>query len=338
LLAQVAVLLLAVLPTCDDEGDGDADTDVDVDSDVDGDGDVDADTDGDADADVDADADADADGDSDVDADGDTDGEAIRTFAALCAQPGVIFCDAFEGGWDEAWMEDGGDVRIVDGQAIAGEGATVLELATYEGRQSSKLIYEFPSSDEVYIRFDVMYDESYDNSGGSHGPILGGSSDPPWGMFGTAGICPSGDDFFVLNFEPDGVVGDGGVFGFYAYFVNMSPDGRGDYWGNVFLSEEDPPPVIRPGTWQCAEYGLTLNTPGATEDGRADFWVDGVHHGSFGGFQWRTAAELRANTFALDSYNHFNDGAPPTSRPNLVRYDNLVVSTRPVGCITPPSR
>lgn len=254
------------------------------------------------------------------------------TFAELCASEGVIFCDDFEGAWDDAWREDGGDVRIVDGQGAPGEGSSVVELATYEGQQSSKLIYQFPDATEIYVRFDVQYDAAYDNSGGSHGPILGGSSSPPWGMFGTAGMRPSGDDFFVLNFEPDGTVGDGGELGFYAYFVNMSPDGRGDYWGNVFRSEMDPGPVVIPGEWHCAEYGLTLNT-GDAEDGRADFWVDGVHHGSFGGFTWRTAESFGANTFALDSYNHFRDGAPPASRPNLVRYDNLVVSTRPVGCL-----
>lgn len=108
------------------------------------------------------------------------------------------------------------------------------------------------ASSRVRTWFDVMYDASYDNSGGSHGPILGGSSSPPWGMLGTAGIRPSGDDFFVLNFEPHGVVGDGGEFAFYAYFVNMSPDGHGDYWGNVFRSALAPPPVITPGTWRSS--------------------------------------------------------------------------------------
>jgi len=333
LVALVAALL--VPPACDPEGDGDADADVDGDADMDADTDidVDADTDVDSDADGDADTDSDADGDADADADG-----GVATFAELCAQPGVVFCDDFEGSWDDAWTEDGGDVRIIDGQGVVGEGANVVELATYGGQQSSKLIYVFPDAEEIYVRFDVMYDEDYDNSGGSHGPILGGSSSPPWGILGTAGIRPSGDDHFVLNFEPRGVVGDGGEFAFYAYFVNMTPDGHGDYWGKIFSSELDPPPAIRPGLWQCVEYGLTLNTAGDNDDGRADFWVDGVHHGSFGGFQWRTAAELRANTFILDSYNHFRDGALPESSPNLVRYDNLVVSTEPVGCISMPGR
>ena len=137
----------------------------------------------------------------------------------------------------------------------------------------------------------------------------------------------------MLNFEPIGTVGQGATLGFYAYFVNMMPDGNGDYWGNLFESSMQPPPTIVPGTWHCAEYGLTLNTPGETTDGSADFWLDGVHHGEFSGFQWRTSESLRINTFVLDSYNHFNDGPLPPRSPNLVRYDNVVVSAAPVGCL-----
>jgi hypothetical protein len=261
-----------------------------------------------------------------------TDSGGAADFDALCASPGVIFCDDFEGGMDSAWLEDGGDVRFPAGAALEGVGETVVELATYADQQSSKLIYVFPDTDEIYIRFDVQYDITYDNTGGSHGPVLSGSMSPPWGAFGTAGIKPSGDDFFVLNFEPNNTVGDGGTFHFYAYFVNMLPDGHGDYWGNYFDSTMQPPPTIVPGQWQCVEYGMTLNDP-ASDDGLADFWVDGVHHGHFDGFIWRTVPELQINTFSLDSYNHFNNGPLPPETPNLVRYDNVIVSSQPVGCL-----
>ena len=149
-------------------------------------------------------------------------GTTAPTFAELCARPDTLLCDGFEGGWDASWIEDGGDVRIVAGAAVPGEGSEVLELATYSGQGSSKLIAVFPDEPEVYVRFDVQYDAAYDNSGGSHGPILGGSTSPPWGLMGTAGITPQGDDHFVLNFEPIGEVGSGGELGFYAYFSNMT--------------------------------------------------------------------------------------------------------------------
>jgi hypothetical protein len=259
-------------------------------------------------------------------------GGTHASFAEMCQGAGVIFCDDFEGGWDDSWMEDGGDVQVVDGAAVDGEGSSVLELSTYENIQSSKLLRTFADADVIHIRFDVQYAADYDNSGGSHGPILGGSSSPPWSMFGTAGIKPNGSDFFVLNFEPVGTVGEDGELGFYAYFVNMEMSGDGNYWGNGFTSTQATPPLITPGAWQCAEYSLTLNDP-AAEDGSADFWVDGVHQGTFTGLQWRTDPALRISTFALDSYNHMNDGPIPASQPNRVRYDNFVIATAPVGCL-----
>lgn len=254
------------------------------------------------------------------------------TFAEMCGRPGVLFCDGFEQAWDASWLEDGGEVTIVDGAAVAGEGSTVVELTTYGDIQSSKLLRTFDAVDQVYVRFDVQYDQAYDNTGGSHGLILGGSDAPPWGMLGTAGMQPNGSDFFVLNFEPDGTVGQGAELGFYAYFMNMQPDGNGDYWGNIFTSTLEPGPVIVPGQWHCAEYGITLNAPGA-QDGRAAFWFDGLQHGDFGGFEWRSDPSMGVSTFALDSYNHMNDGPIPAETPNKVRYDNLVISTSPVGCL-----
>jgi hypothetical protein len=261
-------------------------------------------------------------------------GGASASFADLCAEPGVVFCDAFEGAWDDTWIEDGGDVSVVDGAAIDGEGSTVLQLSTHGDVQSSKLLRTFDGLDVVHVRFDVQYADDYDNGGGSHGPILGGSDAPPWGMLGTAGMKPDGSDFFVLNFEPIGTVGEGGELGFYAYFVNMQPDGNGDYWGNVFESTAPSPPVIVPGQWHCAEYAIALNAPSA-EDGSASFWFDGVAQGTFGGIQWRTDEALQVSTLALDSYNHMREGPIPEETPNRVLYDNLVISTAPVGCLQP---
>jgi len=101
----------------------------------------------------------------------------------MCAQDGVMFCEDFEGGWDSSWIEDNGDVTLIPDAVVAGEGSSVVELKTYAGKQSSKLLRTFPASESVYVRYDVQYAGDYDNSGGSHGPILGGSSSPPWGVY-----------------------------------------------------------------------------------------------------------------------------------------------------------
>ncbi len=256
-------------------------------------------------------------------------GNNTKTFSTLCASPGVLFCDDFEQGISSSWIRDGGDVQLVNGQAKANEGNNVVELRTYGTKNSSKLLYTFTNQNEVYVRYDVQYAKDYDNSGGSHGPVLGGSQTPPWGMMGKAGKPPTGDDYFVLNNEPLGTIGSGGEFSFYAYFVNM----RG-IWGNDFKSDLTPKPIIVPGQWYCVEFGLRLNTAGTNnKNGKAFFWVDGIEHGNFGNFQWRTSTNLMANTFMLDSYNHFNKGSLPASKPNRVHYDNIIVSTQPVGCL-----
>ena len=260
--------------------------------------------------------------------------QPVSSFAEMCNQPGVLFCDDFENGIDSSWIRDGGDVAVVPGTAVSGEGSHVVELRTYENIQSSKIMQTFPIQDDVFVRFDVQYDVDYDNSGGSHGPVLGGSMNPPWGMYGKAGIKPQGNDYFTANFEPFGIVGVDGQYSFYSYFVNMQPDGLGNYWGNYAISSLSPPPYVLPGQWQCVEFEVKMNTPGtANTDGAEKFWIDGVESGSFSGIQWRTVQSLGINTFSLDSYNHFRNGALPASNPNRVRYDNIVISTSRVGCL-----
>ena len=253
------------------------------------------------------------------------------SFAAMCANSGVFFCDDFESGTAN-WITEGTVVQLA-GAAIAGEGNTIVEMRTYQNSQSAKLLRSFANLDTIYVRFDTRYAPDYDNSGGSHGPALGGSMNPPYGMLGTAGQKPTGFDYFVLNMEPLGTVGTNGEFGFYTYFVNMLPDGAGNYWGNIFRSSQITAPVITPGQWHCVEYSITLNTPGNNTDGSATYWVDGTPHRKVTGIMWRNSSNLRINTLMLDSYNHFNNGARPASSPNRVQFDNLVMSTSPVGCL-----
>ena len=249
------------------------------------------------------------------------------SFSELCSQAGVLFCDDFEGGIKSGWSVDG-DVAVIPGNAKAGEGNNVLELKTYGAIQSSKLIYTFANQDVVHIRYDVKYAADYDNSGGSHGPILGGSMNPPWGMFGHAGTKPNGSDYFFHSNEPIGTIGQGAEFGFYSYFVNMTSQ-----WGSVFTANQQAPYTIVRGEWTCVEYNLKLNTPGTTTDGMTQFWINGILHGDYSGFQWRTDASLRINTFALDSFNHFNNGARTIDSPNRVQYDNVIISTSYIGCL-----
>jgi hypothetical protein len=276
--------------------------------------------------------DLDAERDNDEDVDPREDATGSGPFAELCGQPGTLFCDDFEDGLHPVWAADAGHPRLVSGAAREGVGTAVLELLTYDSVTSSKLLYRFEEETRVFARFDVQYADDYDAMGSSVlGPRFGGSPEW-WGSFGRTGEKPRGDDFFVAFVSPIGRIGQGAEWALLAYFANMHADTTGTYFGNAFAPLTEPPPIVEPGRWSCVEFGLTLNAPGRT-DGRADLSVDSVAQGPFEGLEWRTVPGLAANVFVLDSYNEFAQGSPPSSHPNRVRYDNVVISTEPVGCL-----
>jgi len=261
----------------------------------------------------------------------DATGEA-RSFEELCALPGVIFCEDFEEGIDPAWIPDGGEARLEPGAAAPGEGAQVVALASDETQSHSTLLYTFGRLlERAWVRFDVLYPEDFVDPEGAIGPGLGGSSDPPYGMLGRSGVRPAGDDFFVIRLLPRPIGGDP-AFHLEAYFVNMEPTAGGQFYGNVLAPPEAVLPRVDLGQWQCVEVGLVMNAPGR-QDGSAEYRVDGGAIGPVGDLEWRSVDSLGVDTFSLDSYNSFGDGAPPASRPNVVRYDNVVVSREPVGCL-----
>jgi hypothetical protein len=80
------------------------------------------------------------------------------------------------------------------------------------------------------------------------------------------------------------------------------------------------------------EIGLRMNRPDGA-DGSIEYRVDGQIVGPVEGLQWRTTDALAVDSFTIDSYNAFEAGAPPESRPNVLRYDNVVLSRAPVGCL-----
>ena len=248
-----------------------------------------------------------------------------------CNSEVIIFCEDFEGGISN-WLTDNGDVNLVKDAKKLDTSNTILELRTYQGRNSSKLIRAFDDQELVYVRYEVRYALDYVNEGGSHGPVLGGAVNPPWGLLGKAGIKPSGHDHFTLNYEPIGIIGKGGEFGLYAYYVNMRPTNSGKYWGVVYKTNHPGKAVITPGEWHCVEYGLRLNTQDDSRDGMAWFWFNGLLVGAVSGIQWRIDTSFGINTFVLDSYNHFRTRVKSKASPNRVQYDNIVVSRLPVGC------
>jgi hypothetical protein len=81
------------------------------------------------------------------------------------------------------------------------------------------------------------------------------------------------------------------------------------------------------GKWQCVEAHVRLNTAGA-KDGVFELWVDGAREAQRTGLNFLGAYK----TYGLNAVffeNYWNAGSPASQD----RYfDNLVVSTKPIGC------
>jgi hypothetical protein len=87
------------------------------------------------------------------------------------------------------------------------------------------------------------------------------------------------------------------------------------------------------GRWICVEARLKLNTPGKA-DGSAALWVDGVLDTERTGMDFRgTYEEHTINAVLLEAY--WNDGSPADQ---YRWYDDFVVSTKPIGPVTAPSK
>jgi hypothetical protein len=85
-------------------------------------------------------------------------------------------------------------------------------------------------------------------------------------------------------------------------------------------------PIARADWWVCVEFHTRLNTPGKS-DGECQVWIDGQLDCERKNLDFRgTYSEHTINSAMLEAY--WNKGAPRDLRR---WFDNLVVSTRPIG-------
>lgn len=119
----------------------------------------------------------------------------------------------------------------------------------------------------VYVRYYAKYDDRSDYH--HTGMWLGGFNPPTQWPQGTAGITPSGSDFFHNALEPQG---EGLEFDQYAQWPGM------DCWmptpscyGNSLMRGARP--TVVSDEWNCFELMLKLNTPGQS-DGEFAVWIN----------------------------------------------------------------
>lgn len=269
------------------------------------------------------------------------------------AQSSWVECDGCSGGTndpdrirleaDAAIAHDGEMSLHMPGTSDAFLGGT-LRFATCEGEQEAGCTLE--GHDRLYFRTWVRLAADHDYV--HHFLGIGGSRPSSyWDANGNAGCRPNGERWAGTRVDLDS---DHELF-FYTYFPGMSCDSggycSGSYaedicagcadidmpcdggleccWGNLFEPEQ--PVVLPTEEWTCIEMMMELDTPGMS-DGSMAFWVNDALAHEVTGMAWRDVPELQLNRAMLEHYIESGD----TDHPNPVWFDDVVVSTQPIGC------
>ena len=255
----------------------------------------------------------------------------------IAADPAVLFHDDFEGQtvgarWD--WVR-GEEAVIGDRDPEVARGGQSARFVVAKDRNTDAGAWKrIPPQDELYMRGYVRYgkDFGYLHHGGFG--YCATATPERFGPGGHAGRAPKGDAFFWNTLEPVGRPGRGvsppGRLMFYGYWWKMKPDGRGNYWGNLFKPEPPQDPGLE--KWTCVEWRVKANTPGEP-DGELDCWIEGVHCGAFREINWRSSGDLKVNQVQISLYLEWSDfdryGNGGDTR--TVWYDDVVVATSYIG-------
>jgi hypothetical protein len=266
----------------------------------------------------------------------------LSDVASLDEHNDVIFVEDFESPdfqsrWDDI-RNDGGEVLslvridekggVSPGQTTHGQSLKVT--ATLGKNTGGGMTKWFDSSDKLFIRFYVRFDDDCDYihhfcTLRANKATRGGDA---WSGFGGAGIRPEGTERFSTALEPWGNWGrlsPPGQWNFYSYWHEMSGSPDGKYWGNAFRPAEQE--TIHRGRWIACEFMLDHNTPGQA-DGEQAFWIDGELKGHWKGINWRKSDRLWANAFTLESYVTDRWTKQKT---NAVYFDDVVIARRYIG-------
>ena len=310
--------------------------------------------------------------DSGSEADGGaTDGGQSQPYSCDDPHPDWLLCEDFEaGGGDfDTWFaqtdflyahgeDDRGRIDLSDEHVHAGNWAIYYPAAAGSDHRGSGLDWRAcdgqqevgchqRSFDRLYFRAWIRFAE--DHQYVHHFLNIGGSQPDDYWYHGTAGCLPNGELSMgtTVDFHQDTHESF-----FYTYHPGMSCDTNcGNYadvqaicdecaskglptcteqpqccWGNHFA--RDPPVAFPVGEWFCFEMTMAANTPGQA-DGSMAYWVNGELAHEVTGMLWRTVPELALNRVRLQHYITAGDA---NGHSNRVWFDDVVVSTSPIGC------
>jgi len=260
---------------------------------------------------------------------------AVLSPTAATAAPNIlIFEDGFESGDLTAWDNVATNrYAVTNDPSRVKTGSYALEGTIPAGDGWGEINKWFmPGYDEIYVRFDVMFENNFQNlrgdGNGMHfASVSGNHIDNKWSSHGQAGIVPSGYDFFTTTVDPEHPHGDPTLrpFMFYSYFPDMKC-----CYGNLFKQTEPKVETVA-GEWRELIIHVDSGTPGQ-HDGSQQLWIDGRLQINAQGMRWRNTTDLRLNEFAIVDYM---PGSPQTQH---IWFDNILISTEFPGTnVGPPT-
>ena len=285
--------------------------------------------------------------------------------------PGWLFCEDFEGmaagfdAWKASWgwtdqIGAGDPGRMTSStDAHGGSYSVHYPAAASSGYQGADLIYRtcngenkpgcnLDSYGELYFRTYLKLAPDHERV---HHFLNISGSQQFWEAYGNAGCRPNGQRAMGTTVD---FAADSHETFFYTYFPEMKCDpgatcdnyadsqaicnecaqkdmacqnGPECCWGNLF--KPTPAVALPTGKWVCFEMMMKANGVGQ-HDGEMAYWIDGTLVHQETNMQWRTTQDLGLNMVRLQHYLETSDAK---SHSNQVWFDDVVVSTQPIGCM-----
>ena len=259
--------------------------------------------------------------------------------------------------------DDRGRMDLVSDHVHGGSYALYMPAAASSDYQGATLgwrkclgdVQETPcdtmdSFEQLYFRVWVRF--AQDHQLVHHFLNIGGSQPDRFWSLGSSGCMPVGEHTMGTTVD---MSRDTHETFFYTYFPGMGCDSNCvDYmgqqwvedncqhcadigmptceqelrccWGDVF--RPDPPVPFPVAQWFCFEMMVRANDPGVA-NGVMAYWIDGQLGHRVDTMMWRVIPELALNRVAIQHYITSSDAEGHSNR---VWFDDVVVSTEPIGC------
>jgi len=182
--------------------------------------------------------------------------------------------------------------------------------------------------DEIYFRYYVRIDQSWDPTYGGKFPGISGT----YGVAGWGGRPSNGTNGWSARglYQPTvpdngNPLGDTVPIGSYVYHADQQTQwGDNVLWQNGYLG------YLEKDRWYSIEQHLVLNTPGVS-DGVLETWIDGRLAYRETGWHWRDASSLKIEQIWMNIYH---GGTDVPNQDISLYFDNIVIADGYIGPMT----